>query len=318
MRKRRKFFSGVVNHIYQRTIDGSHLFYCVEDCLVFYTMFSVCAKAAEIEPMMLCIMHNHFHCLAKTQSRDKLSNFFDHLTAWYVREYNHHVGRKGKLLKKNFGSAPKWDEKRLRSCIIYIGNNPVEKQFCKRAQDYRWNFIAYAQSANPFSKKIIKSQISYKLSKALKEVDIMQSLNLPLKYAQIIRLTEKLNDTEFEQFTDYVINRYLPFDYDELLSHFKSYDSMLLAMESTTGEEFDIQESRDSFSLESFKEMMRHMEKKMPRHTVRKITTLSIDEKIEIYKELQKHTSATGQQICNFLHIKTEKHEKNEKHGDVR
>lgn len=264
---------------------------------------------------MLCIMHNHFHCLAKTQSRDELSNFFDHFTAWYVREYNQHVGRKGKLLKKNFGSAPKWEEKRLRSCIIYIGNNPVEKQFCKRAQDYRWNFIAYAQSANPFSKKIIKSQISYKLSKALKEVDIMQSLNLPLKYAQIIRLTEKLNDIEFEQFTDYVINKYLPFDYNELISHFKSYESMLLAMESTTGEEFDIQESRDSFSLESFKEMVKHMEKKMPRHKIRRITTLSIDEKIEIYKELQKHTSATGQQICNFLHIKTEKPEKNEKHG---
>ena len=42
----------------------------------------------------------------------------------------------------------------------------------------------------------------------------MHSLNLPLKYAQIIRLTEKLNDIEFEQFTDYVINLYLPFDYD--------------------------------------------------------------------------------------------------------
>ena len=146
----------------------------------------------------------------------------------------------------------------------------------------------------------------------------MHSLNLPLKYAQIIRLTEKLNDTEFEQFTDYVINLYLPFDYNELLSHFKSYESMLLAMESTTGEEFDIQEFRDSFSLNSFNEMMSHMEKKMPRHKIRKITTLSIDEKIEIYKELQKHTSATGQQICNFLHIKTEKPEKNEKHEKER
>lgn len=310
MRKRRKFFSGVVNHIYQRTVDGSQLFYCIEDYLVFYTMFSVCAKSADIEPLLLCIMHNHFHCLAKTQNRDKLSNFFDHFTAWYVREYNQHVGRKGKLLKKNFGSAPKWEEKKLRSCIIYIGNNPVEKQFCKRAQDYRWNFIAYAQSANPFSPKIIKSQISYKLSKALKEVDITYSLNLPLKYAQIIRLTKKLNDIEYEQFIDYVISRYLPFDYNELISYFKSYESMLIAMESSTGDEFDIPEPRDTYSLKSFNEMMKHLEKKMPRHQIRRITTLSIDEKIEIYKELQMHTSATGHQICNFLHIKVEKSEK--------
>lgn len=313
MRKRRKFFSEVVNHIYQRTIDGSHLFYSIEDYLVFYTIFSVCAKTAEIKPILLCIMHNHFHCLAKTKSRHELSNFFDHFTAWYVREYNQHIGRKGKLLKKNFGSAPKWEEKRLRSCIIYIGNNPVEKQFCKRAQDYRWNFIAYARSANPFSEKIIKRRISYKLSKALKEVDNMHSLNLPLKYAPIIRLTEKLNDTEFEQFTDYVISRYSTFDYNELISHFKSYDSMLLAMESSTGEDFDISESRDTFSLKSFNEMMSHMEKKMPRHKIRKITTFPIDEKIEIYKDLQKNTSASGQQICNFLHIKTEKPKKQPK-----
>lgn len=307
MRKRRKFFSRVVNHIYQRTIDGSQLFYCREDYLVFYTMFSVCAKSAGISPLILCIMHNHFHCLAETENRDELSNFFDHFTAWYVREYNRHVGRTGKLLKKNFGSAPKWEEKKLRSCIIYIGNNPVEKQFCKRAQDYRWNFIAYANSTNPFSEKIVKRRISYNLSKALKEVDVMHSLNLPLKYAQIIRLTKKINDIEFEQFTDYVISRYLPFDYNKLISYFKSYESMLLAMDSTTGEEHDILESRDSFSLKSFNEMMKHMETKMPKYQIRKITTLSIDDKIDLYKELQKHTSATDRQICNFLHIKTTK-----------
>ena len=307
MRKRRKFFSGVVNHIYQRTIDGSQLFYCIEDYLVFYTIFSVCAKSAGISPLILCIMHNHFHFLVETENRNDLSNFIDHFTAWYVREYNHHVGRTGKLLKKNFGSAPKWEEKKLRSCIIYIGNNPVEKQFCKRGQDYRWNFIAYAKSSNPFSEKILKRRISHNLSKALKEVDVMHSLNLPLKYAQIIRLTKKFNDIELEQFTDYVISRYLPFDYNKLISYFKSYESMLLAMESTTGDEFDIAESRDSFSLKSFNEMMKHMETKMPRHQIRKITTLSVDDKIDLYKELQKHTSATGQQICHFLHIKTVK-----------
>ena len=307
MRKRRKFFSGVVNHIYQRTIDGSQLFYCIEDYLVFYTIFSVCAKSAGISPLILCIMHNHFHFLVETENRNELSNFIDHFTAWYVREYNHHVGRTGKLLKKNFGSAPKWEEKKLRSCIIYIGNNPVEKQFCKRAQDYRWNFIAYAKSSNPFSEKILKRRISHNLSKALKEVDVMHSLNLPLKYAQIIRLTKKFNDIELEQFTDYVISRYLPFDYNKLISYFKSYESMLLAMESTTGDEFDIAESRDSFSLKSFNEMMKHMETKMPRHQIRTITTLSVDDKIDLYKELQKHTSATGQQICHFLHIKTVK-----------
>ena len=85
---------------------------------------------------------------------------------------------------------------------------------------------------------------------------------------------------------------------------------MLIAMESSTGDEFDIPEPRDTYSLKSFNEMMKHLEKKMPRHQIRRITTLSIDGKIEIYKELQMHTSATGHQICSFLHIKVEKSEK--------
>ena len=61
----------------------------------------------------------------------------DRFTSWFVREYNSFSGRTGKLFKKNYGSAPKSDSKKIRSCINYIGNNPVEKSLCERAQDYR-------------------------------------------------------------------------------------------------------------------------------------------------------------------------------------
>ena len=71
---------------------------------------------------------------------------------------------------------------------------------------------------------------------------MMVNLNLPLKYPQIIRITRKLSDKELEQFVDYVIRAYFPFDYAELSSHFKSFDAMLEAMDSTTGDDFDIKE----------------------------------------------------------------------------
>lgn len=135
MRKRRKFYRGVVNHVYQRTIDGVHLFYTVDDCLVFFTILSICARSAEVQILELCLMHNHIHILVKTETLKTLSRFVDHFSAWFVQEYNSYVGRTGKLLTKNFGSAPKWDEKRLRSAIIYVGNNPVEKKFCKKQRN---------------------------------------------------------------------------------------------------------------------------------------------------------------------------------------
>ena len=305
MRKKRRFYRGVTNHVYQRTLDGMHLFYCIEDCLVFYTIFSVCARSAEIQILELCLMHNHVHLLAKTENVHELSSFMDHYTAWFVREYNTYIGRTGKLFKKNFGSAPKREEKRLRSAIIYVGNNPVEKHFCNRAPEYRWNFLAYYNCDHPYSDKIIKSKLSPCLKKALKEVDMMVNLNLPLKYPQIIRITRKLSDKELEQFVDYVIRAYFPFDYAELSSHFKSFDAMLEAMDSTTGDDFDIKEQRDTFSLGAFKEMIQHMQKSMMSYEVRKVTALPLEMKMKIYQELQSHTSASSHQICNFLHIKT-------------
>ena len=255
----------------------------------------------KLKVLELCLMHNHFHCMTLSEPMETLSEFMDHFSAWFVREYNTFIGRKGKLFKKNFGSAPKWDEKRLRSAIIYIGNNPVEKKFCRKAIESRWNFLAYAHSSHPFSKELIKRKASYELKKALKEVDNMVSLNLPLKYRQIIRITQKLSQYEKEQLTDYIIIQYSPFDYDALSSYFKTFASMFEAMDATTGDDYDIKESRDGFSLDSFNEMMHHMERKMPRHEIRKVTILPIDEKIRLFKELQTNTSASSEQICNSL-----------------
>lgn len=305
MRKRRKFYRGVVNHVYQRTVDGVHLFYSIEDCLVFFTIFAVCARSAGVQILEICLMHNHVHFLIRTETIQELSAFVDRFTAWFVHEYNTFAGRKGKLFKKNFGSAPKWDEKKLRSAIIYVGNNPVEKNFCKSAIEYRWNFLAYGKSDHPLSPKIIIRQSSPELKKALKEVDLMEKLNLPLKYAQLTRLTKGLSGKEMEQFVDYVISSYLPVDFEELTSHFKSFDCMLDAMDSTTGDDHDIKENRDNFSLDAFNEMCRYMQKSMKSNEIRKITALSDERKMEIYRELQSHTSASAYQICNFLHLPT-------------
>lgn len=307
MRKIRKFYRGVVNHVYQRTIDGVHLFYTVDDCLVFFTILSICARSAEVQILELCLMHNHIHILVKTETLKTLSRFVDHFSAWFVQEYNSYVGRTGKLLTKNFGSAPKWDEKRLRSAIIYVGNNPVEKKFCKKAKEYRWNFLVYRNNSWPFSCKVVMRKVSYSMRKAFQEVDSMVHLNQPLRYALLNRIFEKLSKDEKEQLVDYIISSYSPIDYEELESHFKSYESMLLAMESTTGDDYDIKESRDDFSLNAFNQMMQYMMSKLPENKVRTVTTYALDEKLSLFRELQTHTSASLHQICSFLHLKAGK-----------
>jgi REP element-mobilizing transposase RayT len=303
MRKRRKFYRGVVNHVYQKSINGVNMFYEWEDYIVFYTIFSVCAKSADVEVLELCIMYNHFHGLIRAESVHDLSSFMDRVTAWFVMEHNTHVGRKGKLLKKNYGSAPKWDDKAVRNAINYIGNNPIEKKLCKRAEEYRWNFLAYAFSRNPFSEPLKKDRASKALRKALKEVDYMAEMNLPIKYNLLARLKKNLPEKEIEQLIDYIIVKYLPFDYQELVSYYESYDTMLTAMHSNTGSEHDIREECEPESDLAYAEMIRYIRQSRPGMVVRRVTTLAEAEKADLAMELQRRTSATYRQICRFLHI---------------
>ena len=303
MRKRRKFYRGVVNHVYQKSINGVNMFYEWEDYIVFYTIFSVCAKSADVEVLELCIMYNHFHGLIRAESVHDLSSFMDRVTAWFVMEHNTHVGRKGKLLKKNYGSAPKWDDKAVRNAINYIGNNPIEKKLCKRAEEYRWNFLAYAFSRNPFSEPLKKDRASKALRKALKEVDYMAEMNLPMKYNLLARLKKNLPEKEIEQLIDYIIVKYLPFDYQELVSYYESYDTMLTAMHSNTGSEHDIREEWEPESDHAYAEMIRYIRQSRPGMVVRRVTTLAEAEKADLAMELQHRTSATYRQICHFLHI---------------
>lgn len=303
MGQKRKFFKWTLNHVYQRTVEGVHLFYTQEDCLVFYTIFSVCARSCHLKVLKLCIMHNHIHALIQAENVKELYSFMDRVTAWFVRAYNRQHSRTGKLLKKSFGSAPKWDEKKQRSAIIYVGNNPVEKHFCMYAEEYRWNFLAYAKSDHPFSEPIKLTEVSTNLKAYINQVDNLSKLNLPLKYSMLSCFSKRLNAKEMEQLIDYIIVSYAPFDYDGLTSLFRSYEDMLLAMRSTTGDEFEIKEEKDDFSLSSFQEMMGYMKSNYSIDFINKMIGLPLEDKFKIVIALQANTSASNYQICKFLHI---------------
>ena len=311
MRRKRRFYRGVVNHIYQKTVDGIILFYSRADYLVFFTIFSVCAKSCGIKIMMSCIMLDHFHLLARTESAKELSEFMKRFTAWFAKEFNTHVGRKGQVFKKNFGSAPKWDNKALRSAINYIGNNPVEKHLCLYAEEYRWGFLGFLHSDNPFSAPINLRKARLGLKKAIKEVNLMATQNIPLNYAQLKRIFKDLNEMETEQLTDYIISIYNPIANDDTVSYYGSYKAMTDAMKNNTGSDFDIKEKNDRLSHEPFMEMIQHLRKRMAEEDIRKVTMLGIDEKMELAMELLKNTSATPMHIGKFLHMSISKAENN-------
>ena len=301
MRKGR-FVGGVVNHVYQRTLNRFNIFYDEIDFLVYFTIFCTFAKEAGLVVWGLCLMVDHIHMMLQTDRLTCMSEFISRTTSVFVREYNKGRGRSGSLFDERYGSAPKADKKRLMSCFIYLGNNPVERSLCLRAEDYRWNFLAYSISDNPFSKKVLKRGMSVKMRKAISVVNRYCEKGEYLDYFVLDRIFCGVTKSQKEQLVDYIISRYNVIDYSRIMTHFDSFGQMCMAMKSTIGSEYDIKEHRDAWSDRVYADFTKCLSDD-GLQCIRKVIMLPVDDKIKLVRRLRGRTGAPLEQVCKFLHL---------------
>lgn len=299
-KRRRKFFPDEAVHVYQRAVHGHNLFYSLEDRLVFVTVFYHFSRKWNIKVLGLCMMVDHVHGLFISGSRKTMSSFVNSYSSMYAKLFNASCGRKGQLFAKSFGSAPKVGAKKTRTTIAYLFNNPVEKHMCFRAEEYRWNFLAYGRSSHPFSEPVHKK--SKNLAYAMKEVQSFHERDMYLTYNVLRRLMKKLTDREVEQLTDYIMSLYNPVDYDVLLEYFESYESMVIAVNSNTGSEYDIHEEFNPYSDNIYEQMSALVKQKMNLEA-KDLLARTVEEKIEAAKLIKMHMNVTNRQLCKFLHL---------------
>ncbi|MBQ6687942.1 MAG: transposase [Bacteroidales bacterium] len=298
--KKRKYFPGEVIHVYQRAVNGHNLFYSLEDRLVFLTAFYHFSRKWNVKVLGLCLMIDHLHVLLISDSRKTISSFVNAYSSIYAKLFNASCGLKGQLFAKSFGSAPKVGAKKTRTAISYLFNNPVEKNMCLKAEDYRWNLLAYGRSEHPFSSPIHKK--TKNLSYAMREVRSYHERDQYLTYNVLRRILKKLDDTEVERLSDYIISLYNPIDYDALFKYYESYGSMLIAINSNVGSEYDIREEYNPYSDNIYEQMSALVKKKM--NVVGKnLLSLSIDEKIKVAAFIKQHLNVTNRQLCKYLHL---------------
>lgn len=292
-------------HIYQRSVKCFNIFYDQEDYLVFYTIFSMVAAQYDVIVLELCIMVDHVHILLSSMNMKNISDFIMHYTSMFVREYNADVGRKGPLFHKSFGSAPKRGSKSIRSAIVYIGNNPVEKDICKSADQYRWNFLSFMKHDGYAPSSMRK--LPKRIQRLFKEVGSLRQTGAFLGYSRLRRMYKGLSAFESEMLTDYIIYKYFPFDRDALLAYYSSYDDMIVAMKSTSGNEYDIKEKYHPESgvvYDRISEVVRRSDAKSEiRNRTRLVTVMSADEKFNMARLIQRQTGASMWQIAKYLHI---------------
>ncbi|MBQ9548136.1 MAG: hypothetical protein IJV01_03125 [Bacteroidales bacterium] len=230
-------------HLYQNTVGGFLLFYSVIDFLVFFSLVCTAARRNHLRLLAVIPMFDHLHLLIEARSRESVAPFVDVYTSGYSKALNHSLGSSGAVSNPGFGCAIKSGEKAIRTACSYAYNNPGEKGLCHRAEAYRWTFLAYAQSANPFSEKIVLSRASAPFRRALKMIDYWRNAGLPLRHQWLEPLFLPLQKKEREQLTDYIITAYNALDYQRLISFYGDHTKMCLSFFSNQGSEYDIRES---------------------------------------------------------------------------
>lgn len=301
--KRRKFYIDILNHCYQRTADDGVLFYTFSDHLVYFTLFCVLARKYNIQVLALCQMPDHVHdCIVAKSSKDFVG-FRRELNSRFAKMYNANAGTTGPVFETPFGSAPKQGAKKARTNLIYIANNPVERQLVTCAEDYRWNYLAYMVTNHPFSKDIVIRRSSKALCRAVKTVRAQFQNGFPMNYTLLKNITKDLTPEEIRQITDFIISTYNVIDYPQFIRFFDNYADMMTSIHATTGSEYDLNEQFLGKSDKPFADMTRILMSQCDFKDIHEFLSLPPEEKWKLFEILRKHTNVMGAQIAKYLHL---------------
>ena len=302
--KKRPFLSGILNHCYQRSAGGGLLFYSQSDYLVWFTIVCVTAVKYRVTILALCPMPDHTHFSVTVDTVQALSGFMGAVNRAFSHEQNKLCHTRSAWFERSFGSVPKTGAKDGRGNLIYVGNNPVERQLAAHAEDYRWTFIAYAQSSHPFSEKLVIRDSSWKMRNAIREVRALHKSGKPMNHAVLKRITAKLNEKEIRQLTDFIIITYNVIDYKQALRFFDgSYEHFLTALHSSTGREYDLNETFVGKSDKHYAQMVKVLLKEKQLSDIHDFLAWPDSEKMKLFNILRQRTRALSVQIYKFLHL---------------
>lgn len=246
-------------------------------------------------------MLDHIHLLIFSESKDDLSNFMRDFTSIYAKQFNNSIGRRGAVFEKRFGSAPKRNDKEVRSCISYVYNNPVEKKLCINAEEWKWNFLQFSDET--IGLLLGKKHYSPAFNKGSDLLRSFRGHGWHLNYAMLRNIFSSIDEEEKESMINYIIRLYLPINFNFLLDFYDNKSSMFISIHGTTGKEFDIKETFEPFSHRSFIRMINLVSNMKTFSDIKEVIMLSDNEKLDLSWKLSIEAKATTRQISKFLHI---------------
>ena len=299
--KNRIYREGVPQHVYFRGKGGGIIFYCIQDCIFFITLYTCLAEKYGITTSAFSLMPNHSHSQQSAVDRRSFTGFNREFSSTCTRAYNRWHKRRGELFDNPFGSASKGTGKLVKNNLSYICNNGAEGKLSKGVLDYRWNLMAYYLTPSPFSGKIRRDTVSKSLMDSVKMVDYFRDSGRPLGYETQERLFKRLDKGERKQLTDYILFKYNPLDYNGIISVFGSFEKALAGMEANCGSEYDLKEDWDDYSV--YSRMVEAVRKKRIDLVNVNFETMDAGKLFSLRLYLKQTTRATDRQLDKFLHM---------------
>lgn len=280
------------------------IFYTISDHLLYFTIFCTVVPKYNVTALKLVQMPDHLHHSMIENESGQLGACLDLVTSLFVREYNKAHGRKGPMFDTPFGRAPKKTDKSIRTNLTYLDNNPVERKLAEKAEEYRWNYLAYAASDHPFSPKIVLRKASMPLRRALKMVRARYAKGRYLTGTLLRKMFASLpNKMECEQLTDYIVSTYSVIDHNAATGYFKSYGDELITAHANTGSEYDIKEHFIGRSDACYVKMTKALLTSGLVEDVHEVFSMTPEQKRKTFKYINVRVEAPGKQIAAFLHI---------------
>ena len=230
------------HHLYMKGKNWWGIFYRIEDCIMYFTTFSVFARRMEMVFVAFSIMFNHTHATAKDETKQRITLFQRQVGVSTAHSYNQEYDRKGQLWHHSYGSSLKISIKKILTNVAYVFNNCVAGKMNQRAIDNRWTLLAYYNNPNPFSEPIIRRKRSRRMIRAMQLVDLKFKNDEYLDYKTQARIFNGLNKKERSQIIDYIISTYNFIDYEALIELYGSFEKVLVSLDSNAGAEYEIKD----------------------------------------------------------------------------
>ncbi|MBQ6253578.1 MAG: hypothetical protein IJK05_02845 [Bacteroidales bacterium] len=288
-------------HVFVKGRFGFGVFYRAEDFIVYITIVSALVREMSLTVLAFCPMFNHIHFLFKDIEPRKMRSFIQRMAIIFVKEYNKEYDRRGTLFQKPFGCSVKRAVKIIMGSVAYVFNNPVAGKLCGTAKEYRWNLLAYLESANPFSKPLRKEKARNQMRAALKKVDYFHSVGKPLSYAALRDIFKCLDKEEQARMTDYILTKYNFLSAEWLETLYGSYGKMITAIDSNAGSEFDIEDEYGDHSC--YRSMLRLVMKSGYKGRELNFEKLDEEEARCLFRRIMTATKASPACVNKFLHI---------------